>query len=165
MTIIKKEYKGERDISADLEIASYITGNTLSIIQAKKYSLYTHRPSYSKPLELANKVKQFYNLPSNWDSYNADKISYHAIEIALQVIARLSIDGLLSSNIDINVFPMRDGGIQFEFDDKDLSYELEIFPEGELRFIEYDEEGDVEEENEDFNLYDLKDKLLGLEYA
>lgn len=161
MTIIRKEYKGQRDISGDLEIATFIKGNTLSLNQAK----HKHRPGYSKYFELVSRVRQFCNLPLDWDSYGADRINQFAIDSAFQVIERLAIDGLLSTKIDINVFPMRDGGIQFEFDDTGISFELEISPYRKFNFIEYDEEGNVIVEYENFSLSELKEKLVALDYA
>ena len=66
------------------------------------------------------------------DSYNANKISPAAIKSALKTVQMLSDKNLLSYNV--GVFPMRDGGIQFEFGNE---YELEINIEGNLVFLEF----------------------------
>jgi len=176
MIIVKKNINAVKENTSDLEFASYITGHTLNI-QVKAYTNLYDEPTagyarslkftqgYRQAFVLANQVRYFQKLNANWDSYNADPVDPTAITIAMQVVDRLSVDGHLSTGIAVHVFPMRDGGIQFEFDGKGLSAELEIAPTGELTFIEYDEEGDLVEEIAHFHLTSLESSLIGLEYA
>ena len=87
---------------------------------------------------LISKIEEFVHLESNWDSYNAEMISKTSISIAIKTINYLnSIE--LSKGLTISVFPMRDGGIQFEFDGENISSELEINHNGELTFFDNEE--------------------------
>ena len=106
----------------------------------------TKTPLFNSRIRLYNlqdKVKGYINLAPNWDSYSADMISFTAIKEALLVIDHLIASDIFSNGIEVNVFPMRDGGIQFEFDAEDLSAELEISPLGEMSLIVYDDEANI----------------------
>lgn len=123
---------------------------------------YLKKPSKTHEIKYFNfsdTINGFSNLKPNWDSYNADKISRYSIEIALKVLNYLLNSGLLSTEISINVFPMRDGGIQFEFDGDNICIELEINPKGELIFIEYDEEADIVKKEQLFELTEISSLL------
>lgn len=87
---------------------------------------------YHMITEFKDKINSFSELEKSWDSYNANKISPAAIKSALKTVQMLSDKNLLSYNV--GVFPMRDGGIQFEFGNE---YELEINIEGNLVFLEF----------------------------
>ena len=61
--------------------------------------------------DLKTRIESFSELKKNWDSYEADEITSSSIITAHSVL------DFLSKTTDINsiaVFPMRDGGIQFE---------------------------------------------------
>jgi len=88
-------------------------------------------------------ISHFSSLPPNWDSYNADVISKTAIKISQQVLQYLNNEDYIFDEFEINVFPMRDGGIQYEFDKKQVTAELEINPSGEMNFIHYDQQGNI----------------------
>ena len=96
-----------------------------------------------KMIELIENINKFSELQPNWDSYNAVIISKNAIETAMETLNNLYSNGLLSNDTNINVFPMRDGGIQFEFDGDYICAELEINQSGELLFLLFDENGDI----------------------
>jgi len=104
---------------------------------------------------LENKVAGFKNLQTNWDSYNADTISEISINKAIDTLSYLYINGFLSNSIEINVFPMRDGGIQYEFDSDSFSAELEINNEGSLTYILFDEEANLVDKIQIFELKEL----------
>lgn len=114
---------------------------------------------------LSNKVYAFVNLQENWDSYNADMISITAIDVAIEILNHLSSKGVLSKGIKISVFPMRDGGIQFEFDGDCLCAELEINQNGDLTFILFDDDGNiVNDTKQPFELSTLATRLEEAEY-
>jgi len=110
-------------------------------------------------LRLYNTINSFSQLRTNWDSYNADPISEAAIGQAFTILSHLQVIEVLSSGIEINVFPMRDAGIQFEFDSDGLTSELEINTEGKMKYIEYDENGDILNE-ESFSDYRKIEDIL-----
>ena len=62
-----------------------------------------------------------------------------------------------NKSINLHVFPMRNGGIQFELDADTLSLELEIDTKGILKLIRFDEEGDILEEVMNFDKNDFLD--------
>ncbi len=97
----------------------------------------------NKHNELLTTINSFLNLRTNWDSYNAEVISFDAIKTAHRVLQFLDESGYIFNEFETHVFPMRDGGIQFEFDNNNESSELEINPLGELKFIRYDKEGNM----------------------
>lgn len=86
---------------------------------------------YTKINQFEDKINSFSELQKNWDSYKANEISPYAIKIALKTVRMLHDNNVLSDNV--SVFPMRDGGIQFEFGN---DYELEINTKGDLILIE-----------------------------
>jgi hypothetical protein len=60
--------------------------------------------------ELEIRIKSFSDLKDNWDGYGADKITEQSILVAISLLDSLSNDKIL-------VYPMRNGGIQFEIGD------------------------------------------------
>jgi hypothetical protein len=94
--------------------------------------------------KLRRKITAFKLLEENWDSYHANAITDTAIERSLKVADNLATRFL---PIQINVFPMRDGGVQFEFDATGWSAELEINPEGKMAFMQFDTAGNLLKEN------------------
>jgi hypothetical protein len=114
---------------------------------------------------LSEKISGFSNLHSNWDSYNAEIISNAAIKAAKEILDHLNINGLLTSDIEINVFPMRDGGIQFEFDGEHICAELEINPNGDSTFILFDDDGNIIDKGHLFELSELSTLLEDAQYA
>jgi hypothetical protein len=97
----------------------------------------------NKHNELLTTVNSLSKLQPNWDSYSAEAISKTAIGIAHQVLQFLDSKDYIFDEFEINVFPMRDGGIQYEFDNNQVSDELEINPSGEMNFTRYDKEGNI----------------------
>lgn len=74
---------------------------------------------------------------------SASPISAAAIKVALKVLDQLNKADIFSTGIEVNVFPMRDGGIQFEFDADDLCAELKIDEDGQMLSIQFNEEANV----------------------
>lgn len=87
---------------------------------------------------LISKINGFRDLEENFDSYNSDKISNESIETSIKILNELN-------NVEeLFVFPMRDGGIQFEISRfSDIEEELIIDKEGNIRIIEYNTTGDL----------------------
>lgn len=81
---------------------------------------------------LHDTIKSFSSLKENWDSYNAGVISQKAIDVAISILHFLPQNTM--------VYPMRNGGIQFEFDFDNFYSELEINSNGEMLYILYDTE-------------------------
>ncbi len=115
--------------------------------------------------DLQSKINSFDNLQKNWDSYNADTISQIAIDTAIETLNHLHSKGLLTNGFTVNVFPMRDGGIQFEFDGKYLCAELEISPNGESTCILFDDEGGIVETEQIFELSEVPTLLEEAQYV
>lgn len=115
-----------------------------------------------KSFELKEIIKGYSSLQRNWDSYDADPISKTAINLAFEVLNELEKDDIFSSVISINVFPMRNGGVQFEFDAENISAELEIDSEGGMQFILFDAEGNIDKINPLFD-YELSELSFLLE--
>ena len=97
----------------------------------------------AKVIGLQDSIRGFGQLRADWDSYHASAISPKAIAMALKACSHLKAQNFLSEGVEINVFPMRDGGVQFEFDAEDLCAELEINDLGELGYIQFDEVGNI----------------------
>jgi hypothetical protein len=167
METLIKENKYKVTTSFNEELASYSIGYTFTLIEKKVINPYLSRNDFSRIIDLTNRISLFNNYQENWDSYNAKKITSKAIQCALETLSILSFSGLLNSSIDVNVFPMRDGGIQFDFDmiGNEKTSELEIAPDGKFRFLEYNSEGDIINEVENFSITNLKSCLTDSEYA
>ena len=98
--------------------------------------------SPAKFAALADKLDSFVTLAPNWDSYNADAISEKAIGNAKHVIDYLNANANVFYSFEINIFPMRDGGVQLEFDNENQSFEMEIDVAGKLVLVGYNKNGD-----------------------
>ena len=156
----------------DMLIASIVTGNTIGKLESLAPKIRTDyfedekfisRKRYN---DFKDKIEKFTNLLPNWDSYNADVVSRNAIGTAIETLNHLSSKGQLTNGFTVNIFPMRDGGIQFEFDGENIIAELEISPNGELTLIYFDDEGTViGEPQELFELSELSTILEEAEYA
>lgn len=118
-----------------------------------------------KYFELSDKINEFLTLQQNWDSYNAYSISKNAITTALNTLNYLNKKEFLSNDISINVFPMRDGGVQFEFDSDEICAELEISPKDNWTFILYDDNGNILKQYPLFELSEILELLEEPVYA
>lgn len=86
--------------------------------------------------ELKIRIESFSELEKNWDGYDAYEISNQSIAVANSVLD--SISKSIDTNT-ISVFPMRNGGIEFEIGDYKA---IEIF-NYEVTEIEFDSEYNV----------------------
>ncbi len=71
-------------------------------------------------------------LPANWDSYDADQITPHAIYVASSVVKQALGEYPLSNDpgdISINIVPLNDGGVQIEWDGPHGRLDVEVDPE------------------------------------
>ena len=133
----------------DTAMEMFVIGATFSAATENYHRVTEYKtPEYfsssgMKYFELNDKISGFENLVTNWDSYNADSISISAISTGLEILNFLKREGTLTSGIKVNVFPMRDGGIQFEFEAENLDAELEINPQGDLTIILFNDNGDI----------------------
>jgi len=126
---------------------------------------YFSRVNLKEYTNLLQKMIGFSYLKSNWDSYNAEVISNIAIKSAKEVLDFLNNNGFLTGQNEVNIFPMRDGGIQFEFDGIYLCSELEVNPRGDLKFIQFDNEGNIMYEGQLYELSELTTLLKDVQYA
>jgi len=115
-----------------------------------------------KYFNLESKINGFQNLQSNWDSYDADPTADISISKAIETLGWLYKNGFLSSNIEIDVFPMRDGGIQFEFEVMKACSEFEIDKEGICTYIFYNESDGLLDKIQIYKLPELKILLENL---
>ena len=106
-----------------------------------------------KLYQLQDAINGYVYLQQNWDSYDAAPISATAIKVALKVLNQLNRTDIFSTGVEVNVFPMRDGGIQFEFDADDLCAELEVNKEGQVHFVLFNEDSKAVEK--DIPYYEL----------
>lgn len=147
----------------------FVSGNTVSVFEDSERITNTFRPHSKtrgmKYFQYADTIYGFSNLQKNWDSYNADTISQIAIDTAIETLNHLHNKGLLANGITVNVFPMRDGGIQFEFDGQYICAELEISPNGEVTFILFDDDGNIVEKEQIFELSEIPTLLEEAQYA
>lgn len=152
-------------------IANIVTGKTFqklekirqrsneSIFEIKKFE----RFNISK--KLYDKIKGFSLLKSNWDTYDADLISVKAIDTAFDILEFLNGEEQLTNHLNVEVFPMRDGGVQFEFDGENICAELEISQTGTQTFILYDVESNIDKVVQLFELSELLTLLEDAQYA
>jgi len=147
----------------------------LGLVSGSLESLLTNSDNITNPYSMQSSTNQelryfnfvdtingFSNLKTNWDSYNADAISKNAIDTAIETLNYLLSEGLLSNGINISVFPMRDGGVQFEFEGENICSELEINPSGELTFILFDDNGNIVDKWQLFELSELSTLQRGM---
>ena len=151
-------------------ILSFVSGSTASVFEDSENITNTYRPQSSqlhgiKYFNYADTIYGFSNLKKNWDSYNADVVSKIAIDIAIETLNHLNSKGQLTNGFTVNVFPMRDGGIQFEFDGENICAELEINPNGDSIFILFDDDGNIIDKGQLFELSELSTLLKEAEYA
>lgn len=149
-------------------ISGFDSGSAVFIFDDLENIRNTYRPESSKfqgikYFHYADTIYGFSNLQRNWDSYDADEISKSAIDKAIETLNHLNSKGKLTNDFTVNVFPMRDGGIQFEFDGENLIAELEISPNGELTLIHFDDEGNIIGEPQ--KLFELSELSILLEEA
>ena len=163
--VIKQKFQS----SSNELFLRFVSGSTVSIFEDSERITNTFRPHSKtrgmKYFQYADTIYGFSNLQENWDSYNADTISQTAIYTAIETLNHLHNKGLLANGITVNVFPMRDGGIQFEFDGQYICAELEINPNGEATFILFDDDGDIVEKEQIFELSEISTLLEEAQYA
>jgi len=113
-------------------------------------------------IELYDIVIKISNFENNWDGYGAYKISENAIIEAFFLLNYWDSESMFNDNVIINVFPMRDGGIQFEIDNVLSNIDLEIENDGNSKLISYDLSGNRISEIKNITLKKLKEELLKL---
>ncbi len=130
-------------------IEEFVCGSFISSLAENSINLFnadiavTTPHSYSDWYVLESRISDFQQLQNNWDGNNAEAISNVALTIAYRILQQLKIGNISSQGLTINVFPMRDGGIQFEFDSVNICAELEINPEGLMQFLLFNEYGAI----------------------
>jgi hypothetical protein len=155
----------------DMLIAYRVTNNVLGKLENSAPKIITDYFEVEKLVELnklkelKSKIEGFAYLQQNWDSYNADAISMIAIDVAKEILNYFHNNEFLTNGIAVHVFPMRDGGIQFEFDGENICAELEINPNGDSTFILFDDEGNIIDKGQLFELSELTTLLEEAQYA
>jgi hypothetical protein len=96
-----------------------------------------------------NRIAQFADLKTDWDSYGGDPPSSVARAEAgrwVEIVADLFGARAGDTAIPYSVAPLADGGIQLEWRGRNGVVELEVGPEGELGYLflldDQTEEGD-----------------------
>lgn len=98
------------------------------------------------------KINNFATLEKNWNEYDGNPVSKISIISAIEVVNYLYDINKLSDNIDI--YPMGDGGIQFEFN-LDHYSELEIEPKGRMTYSIFDKDYTILNQKTSNNINDL----------
>ena len=154
----------------ELRIQKLVLAYTFSANRDVLFSHFSYQTSaiasikFIQAFELKTLIMGFAHLEQNWDGYNAEPISSSSIATALEVLGQLENDRMFSRKISIHVFPMRSGGIQYEFDAENLSAELEIDTNGGMQFIVFDEKGNIIDRAPLFD-YELSSLAYSLEDA
>lgn len=107
---------------------------------------------YKYFIELINGFKK---LSHGWDSYEAEVIDEKAMLMARNTVSSLRDQGGLISSWSTNIFPDRNGGIQFKFDGDNLCAELVITKKGDLTLTFFNKKGDIEYEIKDILYYNV----------
>lgn len=117
--------------------------------------------------KLRETILEFRDLPEGWDSYNAEIISPVAISIAMNILEYMKHIGFFKNSIALHAFPLRSGGVQFDFDSNTIKAELEVHTDGKLVFLEYNTEAELVNEIklEAGQIDELKFKLNEVAYA
>ena len=165
-----KTIKQRFQSSHDELILGFVSGSTQSVFKDAENITNPFGPEISKLqgikyFHFEDTIKGFSNLKPNWDSYNADPISENSINAAIETLNYLYSKGQLSNNLTVNVFPMRNGGIQFEFDGENICAELEISTSGEHTIIIFDDNGNIMNKGQLFELSELSTFLEESQYA
>ena len=155
----------------DFLMANFSTGSTFSLLEKEapnKKENYSGDEKFiglTRLNNLRSKIEGLVHLESNWDSYNAEIISKTAVAVAIETVNFLNSKELLSNGLSVSVFPMRDGGIQFEFDGENICAELEINQNGDSTFILFDDDGNIIDKGQLFELSELSTLLEEAQYA
>lgn len=145
-------------------IAAYLHGNNATWIISRAKSKLRYMKSFfnenvntSPVSELVNHVFRFKELPQDWDSYGAEKISIDSIVTAIQIIKFFE-----SSSLEIEyAFPMRDGGVQLEMGFKNYNIEFEIYNENHLNVLIFDNYDNLKSEKK-YNTTNIQNLLSDL---
>jgi hypothetical protein len=89
--------------------------------------------------EFVEKTNQILSLKDDWDTYGAPQISRDSLLPIMQVLLAVMTDKISAPA----VVPTSDGGIQLEWHQNGLDFEIESAPNGELTVF-------VEDETEEF---------------
>jgi len=113
------------------------------------------------------KLDELKNLPEDWDSYGADPISLHAIEVAKSVITSVmkAFGGIIGTVVQLtDIIPLADGGVQLEWVGPHDKLEVEISPNGTIShlYIAVFEDRRIYEEAEDDSLDDINGMIARL---
>jgi hypothetical protein len=165
-----KTIKQKFQKSSDELLLGFVSGSTQSVFEYSENITNSFGPEISKLqgikyFHFEDTINGFSNLKPNWDSYNADPISENSINAAIETLNYLYSKGQLSNNLTISIFPMRNGGVQFEFDGVNICAELEISTTGERTFIIYDDKGSIVNKGQLFELSELSTLLEESQYA
>jgi len=123
-------------------------------LENKLHGLKKSRDENSLIKDLINRIEEFKNLDSNWDTYNADKISPDSITNARQIVKIFGTNNIIFDC----AFPMRDGGVQLEINSKDFNIEIEVNPDTEIKLLVFNKVNNLILEK-DFKMLNL-DNLI-----
>jgi hypothetical protein len=90
-----------------------------------------------------SQIASMTNLRPNWDGYGAEPVSLAAIQTALGILARMTVDVP-----EPYVLPTPLGGVQFEWHPRGIDLELEARADGNVGFLLIDHASDQTTEGE-----------------
>lgn len=108
------------------------TGRSHSIIE----SLFNREILFES---FSSSLNEYKNLDHNWDGYNAEKPSLPAIEYAKKIIKYLILHGIKNPFL----YPMRNGGVQIEFQEHTNNFEIEINPDKSIILLVFDNQDNL----------------------
>ena len=71
---------------------------------------------------ILRKICQFLEMPAGWDGYKAPRIGHHTAMFALQILDKFMRPGVPSPNL----VPSSVGGIQIEWHEKGIDFEIHV---------------------------------------
>ena len=108
-------------------------------------------------VEALQKLARFSDFPTNWDSYNSPPISDRVLDVASEIISKVSIDKVPTPRVS----PIKGGGIQLVWERGTRELGLEIRPDIGFELLLSDEDEIVlEAPMQSLSAPDVDDLLL-----
>lgn len=104
-------------------------------------------PATPQYVETVTKLIDLLELPGRWNSYNAQPIKKENVIIAVDLLARLMVEGTPAPQ----VVPKVRGGVQLEWHTRGMNIEIEIDSPENLKFVAEDLHSPEESGDEDFD--------------
>ncbi|MBI5197979.1 MAG: hypothetical protein HZA19_05150 [Nitrospirae bacterium] len=108
--------------------------------------------------EAIKKILQLSNLPPDWDSYGSQPPSVKVVNTAIDIIEAIPSQEDLPTP---HLAPISGGGIQIEWNISQRDLEIEVIPDGSIRFLKA-QNGEPLEEGKIVNSYKLESLTIWL---